>query len=121
MSISALQLKITDTPFDPDSNDKIIHTRVSTSGKKLYKVWISLEGQDLVFVRQVKYILHPTFGQREHTLERSFTNPKFRMFIYTWGIFEVKAIVEARRGSYELRHTLEYDRKFAEATRMVAE
>jgi transcription initiation factor IIF auxiliary subunit len=115
MIATQLNLSVVDTPFDPDSEEKVVLYRI-VEGKWLYKVWLYLEGADLVFVGQVKYILHPTFKRREQVVHRTYDNPNCRLLIYTWGIFEVRAIVRAGGESYELRRRLQYDQRFSEAS-----
>lgn len=114
MSPNRLNVSILDTPFDPSNPEsKIIRYR-GAEKYKLYKIWLYLEGIDLVFVRSVTYILHATFKEREHTIHRTYDNPSFKLPIFTWGIFEVRAIVEAKGVRYELKSLLRYDEKFSD-------
>ena len=95
------KLSIKDTAFDPDSNDKVIYFRpTQDENQPLYKVWLYLDGPSLPFVKQVKYILHPTFADPERVVPRSIANPNCELVIWTWGIFTVRAEVEDKQGNH---------------------
>jgi hypothetical protein len=115
MSYKQYDIRVVDTAVDPSSDQKIISYR---KGDKfpLYRVWIYLEGRDLPFVKRVTYQLHPTFNPREITVDRSAANPKCQIEIWSWGVFEIKAIVELKTEDLlELTHQLSYPREFAGA------
>ena len=104
------KLTIKDTAFDSDRNDKVIYYRqTANQDQPLYKVWIYLDGPSLPFVKQVRYILHPTFADPERVVARTVANPNCELIIWTWGIFTVTARVEDKEGnSISLEHYLTY-------------
>jgi hypothetical protein len=121
----APQLNVTlhDTVFDPDGGPQArteVRYRQDRSGTTLYKVWLYLQGRDLPYVQRVIYKLHPTFPNPERVVERSIRNPNCEIILWTWGLFEVTAIIEDKKGRlYELRHQLEYDRELTLGIRYV--
>lgn len=104
-------LRIYDTPFDPDSDEKVIYVRQPKDQKPLYKIYLYVDGSELNYVDSVTYKLHPTFPRPVHKVERTVTNPKCEFVIWTWGIFTVQATVKDKRGAtYEIDHYLTYSR-----------
>lgn len=111
-----LDVAIQDTPFDPSSNDRLVQTRAGESGQPLYRVFISLVGRDLPFVKKITYYLHESVTEPVRTVVRSPENPDCRLVAWLWGTFEVRAQVEDLKGGvHNLVHGLEYDKYFDEA------
>jgi transcription initiation factor IIF auxiliary subunit len=113
-----LNVELIDSPFDPDTREKVIRCRRDRRGQTQYQIWLMLSGVDVVFVDRVTYFLHESFGKAAvQTVERSVKNPDCRLPIWTWGLFEVKAVVEAKDGRRsELSHYLQYDRWLRDST-----
>lgn len=89
-----------------------VHVR-EKKGRKYYKVWIYLEGNDLPYVENVTYTLHETFKNPVRTVPRSPSNPNCTLVIWTWGVFLVKATIVDKQGfTYLVNHQLTYDKQF---------
>lgn len=118
-----LNVTLHDTLFDPDRSPQPhaeVRYRHDRSGTTLYKVWLYLDGRDLPYVQRVTYKLHPTFPNPERTVERSVRNPNCELILWTWGLFEVTAVIEDKKGQlYELRHQLGYDRELTPNVRYI--
>lgn len=119
-----LNIEVRDSVFDPkvygldpfkfkappDVKRKVCVRRGGT--KPAYKVWLYLAGNDVPYVENVIYTLHPTFPQPVRTVSRSLSNPHCQLIIWTWGLFEVRATVRDKRGGhYELTHQLTYGKQ----------
>ena len=117
MSILVEKLRMTDSLFDPESDENIVYYRyVRGSDVPLYKVFIYLDGLALPFVNKVTYILHPTFPDPERTVSRTINNPKCQLVIWAWGVFTVRALVEDKQGqTIHLEHYLTFDKQISEA------
>jgi len=114
MVLKQIELRVFDTAVDPSAEEKIIYYK--PGAQPLYRVWIYVDGPDLPFVESVTYRLHPTFEQPERTVPRTISNPSCKLEIWTWGLFEVTAVVQTKNEQrFELRHELTYDQQFAEA------
>jgi len=86
-------------------------------GREQYQVQIFLAGQRVPFVEQVTYVLHPSFTPPIQEVRRTPSNPNCALVIWTWGIFEVRAVVQEKSGEKtELVHTLAYDKEFRRTT-----
>lgn len=114
LSASNLDVVVKDSVFDPlgsspDTAEKIVRVRIKDN-RTLYRVWMYLEGNDLPFVDNVTYTLHPSFAERVFRVPRSSTNPNCSLVIWTWGTFEVNVRIEDKKGRvYEVIHPLTYD------------
>lgn len=112
---SQLRIEVRDSLIDPDlpqSSPKIAQWFKGEGGKTVYKVWIYLVGDDLPYVENVVYKLHPTFADRIRRVQRSISNPNCELVIWTWGIFEVGVEMTDKLGNvYEVNHHLTYGRQ----------
>jgi transcription initiation factor IIF auxiliary subunit len=119
MSKLVEQLRVVDTPFDPEDPHKVIRYRqLRDQSAALYKVWIYLEGASLPFIEKVTYRLHPTFPDPERTVARSVSNPNCQIVIWAWGAFTLQAIVEDKQGSsMRLEHYLTFGDQIQSAQR----
>jgi transcription initiation factor IIF auxiliary subunit len=109
-----LAIEVRDSPFDPDVSSSVIRVRKPDSKQPLYQVFLYLDGADLPFVNSVTYELHPTFATRTQTVTRSASNPRCKLAIWTWGLFEVHAtIVDKENQAFRRVHLLDYDRHFS--------
>lgn len=105
-------INVRDLPYDPDSDSPVILYR-KQGDRILYRVYLYLEGMDLEFVRSVTYHLHHTFSNPVEKIKRSDSNPNCKLSLWMWGTFEVKAVIEDRKGrKYERSHFLEFDKFF---------
>jgi len=110
-----LNVEVKDSAIDPDDTARVIRVRNQDTDRPLYQVFLYLDGPDLPFVDSVTYHLHPTFPTPERRVTRSVTNPRCKLAIWAWGLFEVKVIIRDKTGREEMRvHGLEYDRQFSE-------
>ena len=79
-------------------------------------MWLYLRGCDLPYVRGVTYRLHPTFPQPERFVARTPANPNCSLELWTWGVFEVEAIVDTKDGEQlSLTRSMSYDRELRTA------
>jgi hypothetical protein len=105
----ALDLKVRDSLFEPGAPERKVHLDSEGSQLVRYRVWLYLEGRDLPYVEQVTYHLHDTFEDPIRLVPRTASNPNCALAIWTWGIFEVWAVVKDKSGNtFELRHKLSY-------------
>ncbi len=114
MAPKQLNIVIRDTIFDPSlpADQAKVHVR-EKDGKKHYKVWIYLEGNDLPYVESVNYTLHETFKEPVRSVLRSHSNPNCTLVIWTWGVFLVQATIFDKQGfTYLVSHQLTYDKQF---------
>ena len=111
--MNRLDLTVTDSLLDPDSNSK--NRTISYRGdpdSPNYRVFVYLTGRDLDFVERVTYKLHETFKRQFVKVDRSPHNPHCKLTIWTWGLFEVKAEVKMQDGNViHLKHFLNYDKE----------
>lgn len=113
-----LDVSLRDSVYEPGSSDGTIHFDASLEDRPRYRVWLSVEGPDLPYVRKVTYHLHPTFPDPVRAVRRTPSNPNCALPIWTWGLFEVRAEVEDKSGGvHTLRHQLGYDREITEDAR----
>ena len=106
---SELDLKIESSPFPPFGESDTIAYK-ERRDRKLFQVYIYLSGRSLGRVRKISYVLHSSFKNNIITVERTRKNPKASLSIWTWGLFELKAIVETIDGeTIHLTHYLDYD------------
>jgi transcription initiation factor IIF auxiliary subunit len=107
------KLKIKDTVFDPALCESERKVYVRRSGNRpLYKVWLLIEGETLPYIESVTYKLHRTFSNPIRKVRRTPSNPECKLVIWTWGLFEVKAIIKDKNGeSHRLTHSLQYDKQ----------
>jgi transcription initiation factor IIF auxiliary subunit len=110
--MSQLDVIVRDSVFNPNlspSEKRKVHVSRDADGRPLYKVWLYLEGRDVISLKKVTYTLHESFAQPVQTVRRSPTNPNFQLIIWTWGVFPVVVQMVHRRGYvYELVHRLNY-------------
>ena len=121
MRSRAYHIDVEDTIIDPyqtkskqkESSHICAYYKEKEGTKRLYKVWVYLNGNDLPFVRRVIYKLHPTFKKRIRTIEKTYENPSCALVLWTWGLFNVEAKVEFKDGSIvSLDHYLTYNNDF---------
>ena len=111
--IQSLDLRIEDTPFDPDATRRVVEVRGADSSRPRYRVWLWLDGGSVRLVDSVVYELHPTFRNPEVRKRSDPNNPRFKVAIWTWGIFEVTAVVTLKNGRrHRLSKQLSYDSFF---------
>jgi hypothetical protein len=121
-----LNIEVRDSVFDPNEYGLAPFKFKSPSGetrkvrvrrgesKPVYKVWLYLVGNDVPYVESVTYTLHHTFDEPVRTVRRSLSNPQCQLVIWTWGVFEVRAVVRDKRGGhYELSHHLTYGKQLS--------
>jgi len=110
--ISKLDLQVKDTVFEPGSPPEVVYYQDEddNANRRLYKVWIFLEGMDLPYVASVTYQLHPTFPNPNRTVRRTVTNCNCQLIIWTWGLFKIKVAVKDKNGRiHEFVHDMKYD------------
>ena len=106
---ATLDVRVSDSVFDPREKRRTVRRKTSESGRPLYQVRLFLEGYDLPYVRAVTYHLHSTFRNRVQRVERTAANQNCKLEIWTWGIFEAKAVIEDKAGREHVRtHMLTY-------------
>ena len=105
-----LNVRVADSLFDPDRPiNKIAQVRRSTGKRPLYRVFLYLDGPDLPFVSKVTYRLHETFVPNTRTVARTISNPRCKIDIWTWGVFDVHGLIEDKQGrTFTMSHYLEY-------------
>jgi len=108
-----MNLFITDTAINIDSSGgNYILAKKSTGKKTIYRVKVELEGNDLPFVKEVKYILHKTFKNNQKLIERTLSNPNCRLVFYAWGTFTIIAKIETLKGDvYQITHPLQFGKE----------
>ena len=105
-------IKICDSVIEPETDSKDIYYKESGS-RKLYKVWIYLDGKDLPYVENVTYFLHSSFPNPKQTVRRTSSNPNCSLVIWTWGLFTIKGTTLFKDSSTdELSHSLTYNNSF---------
>jgi transcription initiation factor IIF auxiliary subunit len=112
--VRKLDVQVKDTVFEPGSLQKKIYYK--TDGKTTwYKAWIFLEGMDLPYVMNVTYRLHSSFPDPNRNVRRTVANPNCQLVLWTWGLFEIKAMVEDKNGrTHELVYDLQYDKELSQ-------
>ncbi len=112
--IESKDLKLVGSVFDPRKpKDKIVQVK-----GELYQVHLYLSGKSIPYVSKVVYYLHETFKNNQLTVKRTVENPNCVLSIWTWGLFEVKAIVEDKNGElFELKHQLKWDKELKSDTK----
>ena len=109
-----LNIIIVDTPINPfDQNEQrnIVERRVR-NGKTQFKIWLYLNGDDLPYVRRVKYVLHSSYKQPEFIISKLPSNPNCLFSFWAWGTFIVKAVVEDKsKKLYYFEHRLMFDKR----------
>jgi hypothetical protein len=106
-----LNIEVKDSIFDPSLPPGAPRQiwRNQKYGSPFYKVWLYLDGPDLPYVQCVTYELHETFPEPIRKIVRTLANPNCRLAIWTWGIFEVKVVIQDRESnSYHVMHKLNY-------------
>ncbi len=108
-----LAVDVKDSAFDPDATGHTILVRNKSADQPLYRVFLYLDGPDLPFVDSVQYELHPTFTNPTRTVSRTPANPRCKLEIWTWGLFQVTATIRDRKGRTHVRYRdLQYDKEF---------
>jgi transcription initiation factor IIF auxiliary subunit len=106
-------VEVKDSIFDPESSDRTARVQNPKSDKPLYRVFLYLEGLGLPYVNAVTYVLHPTFDEPTRQVLRTPANPRCKLEIWTWGLFQVQAIISDREGNmFTLSHDLQYSKDF---------
>lgn len=113
-SAAPVRLEISDTALEPGTNPgEFVVRYVEDGNTTYYRVRLSLHGEHLPFVESVTYHLHHTFPNPERRVQRSFANQNCELAIWTWGLFEVHAVVTDKKGgTLRLSRELSYDRDF---------
>jgi len=105
-------LEVKDSIFDPDSNDRTAQWR-NQGNTQFYRVFLYLDGPRLPYVNAVTYILHPSFPEPTRQVNRTPENQHCKLELWTWGTFQVQAIVTDGQGEMvTLSHDLEYPREY---------
>ncbi|MBI3832485.1 MAG: hypothetical protein HY291_23375 [Planctomycetes bacterium] len=115
----SFDIRPTDTPFDPNSRDRIIRTRVnSATGNRLYLVYLYLTGQDVPFVKQVVYELHPSLTNHRPIVIRTDMNPYCVWQMWLWGTFPITAFVTSiENQTVALPYHLQFNSYFGDEIR----
>ena len=75
---------------------------------------IYLNGTDLDRVKQVKYLLHPSFS--DPVAASDDTTNQFEIWIWSWGGFPIKATITTKSGQvFEKEFDFSFKTKFEEA------
>lgn len=115
-----MDIYIKDSLFDPES---IIKRDRNNIEEKLigniyyYKVWIYITGKDIVYVDNVRYTLHSSFGDNERIriYDRKPSNQYCKFFIETFGVFDINVEIKLKNGRLlKKSHRLSYDRELEE-------
>lgn len=107
--MSNLNIYVKDTAIEKVDGEEFITAKKTTTNKTMFKVTLSLGGNDLPFVRGVTYVLHKTFKNRVKRVERSISNPKCKLEFYAWGVFTVVVNIETLKGeSLQISHPLQF-------------
>lgn len=118
MKQSRLEITLRDSLYPPEGSTDVIRYDASIEGHPRYQVWLYLEGPDLPYVRKATYHLHPTFPEPIRVVRRTPSNPNCALAVWAWGMFDVRAEVEDKRGHrHTLRHRLAYDRQIKQDAR----
>ncbi len=106
-----MNIELRDSAFTRTSNGKrIIQAKKNPGKKTTYKVDVEITGNDLPFVKQVTYKLHPTFRNNIKTVVRTLSNPNCTISFFAWGIFNIEATVEFLDGKkYRTSHFLRFN------------
>lgn len=105
-----LDIAIKDTLFDPIMDTNTVSYYKDSEGKFRYKVWLYVDGPKLFYVDYVIYKLHSSFINPERKVFRDLSNTRCALQIWTWGTFNVQAIVYLKTGDIiTLNHYLNYD------------
>ena len=98
-------------PADIEKDGDILF-KVGKSNKKLYRVFIYIDGNSSHLVKSVKYYLHRSFKKNVITVNKSLSNLNTSIAIWTWGLFELRAKVLLNNDEIiELNHYLDYDKE----------
>lgn len=118
-SDESFAIEVKNSPFDPDLNEKVVLVRrskvlgESSSAQTLYRVFLFLDGPDLPFVRSATYHLHSSFPDPIRRVSRTVGNPRCKLTIWTWGLFQLSVAIEDKSGrQHSLFVELDYDRVF---------
>jgi len=117
-----LTIRAKDSVFDPrlpregdptlQSSSLKVHAKERQGGRRHYKVYLYLEGEDLPYIRRVVYRLHSTFKNPTRAVPRTASNPNCLLELWTWGVFTVNIQVEDKRGqTYAFTHRLKFDQE----------
>ena len=114
--IESSGIKIIGSVFDPrQPKDRNVYVR-----GELYRVYIYVSGKNIPYISDVTYYLHKTFKNNVITIERTIDNPNCVLSIWTWGTFEVKAIVKDKQGNRKTyRHQLAWDKELTDNTNYI--
>jgi transcription initiation factor IIF auxiliary subunit len=95
---------------EKDEQGRIIYRAFQEGGRAHYNVRIWLDGsaQELDQVREVEYLLHPTFRvRRRHSSNRQ---AQFSISIWTWGMFLIHTTIHYQDGRVEeIAYYLSYE------------
>jgi hypothetical protein len=112
------QIVVLDSALDPDGAATRETVQYRAGDPPLYRVFLYLDGHDLPYVEGVTYHLHETFPRPRREVRRTPSNPRCKLVLWTWGVFEVRAVIRDKRGEeHEVRHPLTYDRAFSSLDR----
>lgn len=121
MDVRNIRVELKDSLFDPagysgDALNKIARVR-EEAGRRLYQVWIFLDGNDLPYVERVTYRLPASAfpGNSTRQVSRTPTNPTCSLIVWTWGVFEVRAEILDKQGNiFEATHALTFEAQLSQ-------
>lgn len=115
--IESSGIKIIGSVFDPRKpKDRNVYIR-----GKLYRVYIYVSGKNVPYISDVTYHLHETFKNNVITVKRTIENPNCVLSIWTWGLFEVKAVVKDKQGHMKTYlHQLAWDKELTDNTKYIS-
>ncbi len=112
-------IEVRDSVFDPDGSpgqDNVLYR--NGDQRPLYRVFLYLDGKDLPYVDRVTYHLHETFPRPKRVVRRTPANPRCKLVLWTWGIFQVRAVIRDKEGQeHQVVHGLTYDQEFSRLPR----
>ena len=105
-----------------NEREKAVHYKRPwlTGGRRiLYKNRIYATGKDIDKIREVQYILHPTFPNPVRTVTNRNTN--FELILWAWGGFTVNIIVTDNDGEvYNYKHPIKLNDLLREAKKDIS-
>ena len=81
----------------------------NSGGREHYnvKIYLYADPEELTNIRQVEYLLHPSFRNRRRV--SSDRDTYFAIELWTWGMFDIDVTVHFENGdTEEMRYTLDY-------------
>jgi transcription initiation factor IIF auxiliary subunit len=107
------ELVVKDSLFDPDAAQPIAQWRNPQSDSPYYRVFLYLDGTRLPYINAVTYVLHQSFDNPTRQVVRTPANPHCKLELWTWGVFQIQAVVTDQQGTMlTLSHDLQYNKEF---------